>query len=79
MASRKNTRRRRTGGREFIGNCEAAECPKEGYRKVFIPDSGREHVLCGQHALAVEFQMTRNRAAAATEERKRTEERLGIR
>lgn len=78
MASRKNARRRRTGGREFIGKCEAVDCPKDGWRKVFIADSGREHVLCGQHALAVEFQATRNRAAAATKERKRTEERLGM-
>lgn len=78
MASRKNAKRRRTGGREFIGNCEAADCPEDAYRMVFIPDSGREHALCGQHALAVEFQMKRN-LAAATKERRQTEERLGIR
>lgn len=79
MASRKNAKRRRTGGREFIGNCEGADCPEDAYRMVFIPDSGREHALCGQHALAVEFQMKRNRAAAANETRRQTEERLGLR
>lgn len=82
MATRKrrNWRRRVAEGREPLGGkCEAAECPEDAVTTVFIPDDGRDHKLCEQHALAVEFQMRRNEAAARERRREEAAERLGIR
>jgi hypothetical protein len=83
VARRKIQRLRRAGvvvGREPIGGkCEAAECPHDAVAAVFIPDSGRDHRLCEQHALAIEMQLRRNRQHAKAMKRQETEERLGLR
>lgn len=81
MASRKAQRWRRLGARRdpVSGRCEAAECPESAVALVYIPDDDRRHRLCEPHALAVEFQMRRNKAAAKVTARQRAEEKLGIR
>jgi len=81
VATRKRRKWRRTvgEGREPIGGkCEAAECPEDAVAEVYIPDDGQTHKLCEQHALAVEFQMRRNEAAARKRKLDETAEKLGL-
>lgn len=81
VASRKRQKWRRTvgEGREPVGGkCEAAECPEDAVAEVFIPDDQRVHKLCEQHALAIEFQMRRNAAAARQRQLDEAAKKLGM-
>lgn len=80
MATRKRRKWRRQPheGREPIGDCEAANCPENAVTEIFIPDDGQHHKLCEQHALAIEFQMRRNKAAAREKRQQEAAARLGI-